>query len=359
MPPSYANTSAKDAALYGASAPKPKKARKDISSSTTLSFTSQLSSLISGAGKMPTSSAASTSRPARTSSRTKEDIFKTHNKGSRKRALQDLQDADDGPLAQSHSTTSEALDSAQWQRSKRKMEQKARLYAAMKRGDVEDTADKYAVDFDAKWAEKQEKQLGDDASSSSSDAESEDEADKAMVDWTDEFGRARTTSRKQMLSEQRQQYFANEMASRARPNMPTNVIYGDTVQAAAFNPDRDRAQQMEELAAKRDRSITPPPDTHFDASKEVRSKGVGFMQFSQDEEHRKEQMANLVKEREETEKRRAEREKKIIDRREEVERRRKEIAEKRGKRKADDFLDGLGEELAGKCHADYNEPSTL
>lgn len=226
------------------------------------------------------------------------------------------------------------------------MEEKARLYAAMKRGDVEDADDKYAVDFDKKWADKQNQQASDD--SSSDDQESEDEADKAQVEWTDEFGRARSTSRKVMLQEQRQQYLASELSSRARPSMPSNIIYGDTVQSSAFNPDELHTQQMEELAKKRDRSITPPPDMHFDSTKEVRAKGVGFMQFSQDAEHRKEQMENLVKEREETERRRAEREKRLQDRKADVERRRKDILEKRGKRRADDFLDGLGDELAGK-----------
>ncbi|KAL1311380.1 hypothetical protein AAFC00_001548 [Neodothiora populina] len=323
MPPSHANTSAKDAPLYGASRKKPK---KEISSSTTLSFTSQLSSLIS--------TATPSSRPSRTSSRTKDDIFKTHNRGSQTRAQKDLE-------GQKHSTSSEALDSAQWHRSKRRMEEKARLYAAMKRGDVEDVDDKYAVDFDRKWAEKDSDQDDD----SSDDVDSEDEE---TVEWTDEFGRTRTGSRRQMLQEQRQQHLTAELSTRARPSLPSNLIYGDTVQAEAFNPDEDRARQMEELAAKRDKEVTPPPDTHFDSSKEVREKGVGFMQFSLDAEHRKKQMENLVKEREETERKRAEREEMLRDRKAEIERRRREIAEKRGKRKADEFLEGLGEELTSQ-----------
>lgn len=352
MPPSYANTSAKDAALYGAGAPRPKKGTKQISSSGTLSFTSQLSSLISTSNN-------SSARPSRTSARTKEDIFKTHNKGSKKRALQDEQDDEGrGALRQKHSTSSDALDSSTWHRSRRKMEEKARLYAAMKRGDVEDMDDKYAVDFDRKWAEKKANARdSDQGESSESEASSEDEADKEIVEWTDEFGRTRTGSRKQMLWEQRQQHLTQELSARARPSMPTNIIYGDTVQAAAFNPDEDRARQMEELASKRDKEITPPPDTHFDSSKEVRAKGVGFMQFSLDEEHRKQQMENLVKDREETERRRGEKERRMQDRKAEVEKRKREIAERRGKRKADDFLDGLGEELAGKATDKDDEKS--
>lgn len=224
------------------------------------------------------------------------------------------------------------------------MEEKARLYAAMKRGDVEDTDEKHMVDFDKKWADAQSKE---DNSDDSSDQDSE--SDQEMVEWTDEFGRTRTGTRSQMAREQRSEQLAQATSSRARPNMPSTLIYGDTVQAAAFNPDEPVAQQMAELAAKRDRSATPPPDSHFDATKEIRSKGVGFMQFSQDPEERRKQMEGLEKDRLETERKRDEREQRLKQRKDEVERRRKEIMERRGKKQADNFLDNLGVELgAGK-----------
>ena len=143
--------------------------------------------------------------------------------------------------------------------------------------------------------------------------------------------------------------------------MPTNLIVGDTVQAAAFNPDEPVAQQMAHLAAKRDRSLTPPPDTHFDASKEIRQKGVAFMQFSHDDQERKRQFENLEMERAETERVRAEREKKIKDRKEEIERRREAIRQKRGKVQADDFLTGLGQELGAQSAVEKkqtDEPAT-
>ena len=128
-----------------------------------------------------------------------------------------------------------------------------------------------------------------------------------MVEWEDEFGRTRTGTAAQRAREQRLAQLGSEAALRSRPDMPTNLIIGDTVQAAAFNPDEPVAQQMAELAAKRDRSLTPPPDTHFDASKEIRQKGVGFMQFSLDDQERKKQFENLEMERAETERVRAER----------------------------------------------------
>lgn len=349
---SYRNTSAKDAPLYGAPKPaKKQKSSREISSSNTLAFTSQLQSLIHAGPKdsaNPTRPSASRPRPK------KEDIFASHNRNVKKRAARDL---DDDSLAfnQKHSTSSEALDSSAWHRSKRKMEEKARLYAAMKRGDVGDDNETHLVDFDRKWADHQNKQLSDQSSS-----DDDSDSDKEMVEWEDEFGRTRTGTAAQRAREQRLAQLGSEAALRSRPDMPTNLIVGDTVQAAAFNPDEPVAQQMADLAAKRDRSLTPPPDTHFDASKEIRQKGVGFMQFSHDDQERKRQFENLEMERAETERVRAEREKKIKDRKDEIERRREAIRQKRGKVQADDFLTGLGQELgaqSAKAESVEQEPS--
>jgi len=137
----------KDAQLYGI--PRQKKSTgKEISSSSTLAFTSQLSSLIASSNGLARDAARSTttvrSRPRR------EDIFSTHNKNSKKRALKDL---DETVFTQKHTTNGEGVDEATLHRAKRRMEEKARLYAALKRGDIEDVDDKYAVDFDRKWAE--------------------------------------------------------------------------------------------------------------------------------------------------------------------------------------------------------------
>ena len=338
--------SSKDSALYGARKPRNLTSGKEISSSTTLSFTSQLSSLIN------TSNAQSSSKP--TSSRPrpkKQDIFSTHNRNTAKRAKRDL-DNDSPAFEQKHSTKGEALDRGAWERSKRKMEEKARLYAAMKRGDVEDLDEKYAVDFDRKWAEKQGKEGGEqDDNDDDEDDDDFDESDagkRELVEYTDEFGRTRTGTAAEAAHARRIQAGEADLHSdrfTARPTAPANVIYGDTIQHEAFNPDEPITAQMEALAAKRDRSLTPPPDTHFDATKEVRTKGTGFFQFSGDAEERKRQMDALEAERRETEKRRGEKEAKLDERKRKIEERRKEIANARGKRKADGFLEQLGEEM--------------
>jgi len=341
MPPA----SNKDGALYGVTR-KPKLKGSEISSSNSLAFTSQLSSLIAS------STSSSKERPAPARSRPKkDDIFSVRNKNAKKRALKDVDvDVDDADFSQKHGTSSDAVDEATWHRAKRKMEEKARLYAAMKRGDVEDGNEKYAVDFDRKWAEAQEQ--GEKEDTSEGEDDDDNGSDEELVDYVDEFGRTRQGTRAQVARESRKRNNA-AMADEpdrfaARPKMPTQVIFGNTIQSSAFNPDEPIAAQMAELAANRDKEPTPPPDVHFDGRSEIRTKGVGFFHFSGDNEERKRQMDELEKERLETERRRVDIEKRKEDRKKEVEARKKAIAEKRGKAQADKFLNSLMGEISDK-----------
>ncbi|KAK0835439.1 hypothetical protein LTR03_013911 [Friedmanniomyces endolithicus] len=337
-----------DSPLYGLQKPRKLAGGKAISSSTTLSFTSQLSSLINAA---PPSSkiAPSRARPK------KDDIFSTHNRITAKRAKRDL---DDSPAhEQKHTTNGEALEHGIWERSKRKMEEKARLYAAMKRGNVEDMDERYAVDFDKKWAERGEEGEEEVDDSGDSDDDTAAQQPRKQVEYIDDFGRTRTGTAADAARAERTKRGQTEATSdrfTARPSAPANVIYGDTIQTHAFDPDSlPMAAQMEALARKRDKSLTPPPEEHFDSHQEIRTKGTAFMQFSGDSEERKRQMENLALEREETERRRREREEKVDARKTQIEARRAEIGRRRGKRKAEDFLDQLGEEISGKAeHAE-------
>lgn len=223
------------------------------------------------------------------------------------------------------------------------MEEKARLYAAMKRGDVEDMDERYAVDFDRKWAEGKEEDEEQD------DEEDRDDGPEEQVEYTDEFGRTRTGTAGEAARAERLKRAGpggvEDDRFTARPTAPSNMIYGDTIQHQAFNPDEPDLAKMEALAKKRDKSLTPPPETHFDANWEIRTKGTGFFQFSEDPEERKRQMENLEKERAETEKRRTQRSAKVDERKRLIEERRRELAQRRGKRKADQFLEQLGEEM--------------
>jgi hypothetical protein len=317
---------------------KPKSKKEiEVPSSTSLAFTSTLSSLLAQ------SSSTSTTKPGRARpSKTKEDIFTSHNRNTKKRAAKDLED-DDGRIysEQKHQKDIGEVDASVLHRSKRKMEAKAKLYKQMKRGELGDEEDGDGlVDFDRKWAER-----GDDLSS-----DEDDEGMNEIVDYEDEYGRSRRGTKaeaeriaRRKANAVRGQEELDRMS--ARPAMPSKIIYGDTVQVAAFNPEDEIQEKMEELARKRDRSATPPEKKHYEADKEFRVKGVGFYTFSKDEGVREQEMEALEKERLETERVRKEREAKKEARKKELEERRKEIAGKRAKKQADDFLYGLEADL--------------
>ena len=347
--------SSKDAHLYNQQQPASKSKSKQISSASSVAFSSTLSNLIKTASTDPSKPAPGRARPE------KDDIFKSHNKGVNKRAAKDLEDSQFTQKHRKRTSDEVAEDEAHWKRTKRRMEEKARLYNALKRGDVEDVDDKYGVDFDRKWADKQDKGEAD-SGSSSSDSEASDEE---LVEYEDEFGRTRRGTRAEMFREERRKRtLAADEPDRftARPSMPSNIIYGDTVQSEAFNPDETIAQKMADLAAKRDKELTPPPDEHFDGHKEARQRGVGFMHFSKDAKERQQQMENLAKMGRETDRVRQERNEKIEKRKEMIRERKralqekkKALQEKRDKGQADRFLDELGAELFGEKQEEKKE----
>ncbi|EGX95676.1 hypothetical protein CCM_00330 [Cordyceps militaris CM01] len=326
-----------DPNLYG-QRPK-KKPRKDAAHSSSLDFTAQLTSLMASSGG---SSRATTAGRARPSKEPKDDLFRTHT--ARKREAETRAQDEKLVLKDVTGTEDESRERA---RAKRNMENKARLYAAMKRGDYvpQDNEAGPLIDFDRKWAENDEgKDLSD--LSSSGDEAAADGGDDEMMEYEDEFGRLRHGTRadkERMERRARRGLLGAEELDRmsARPAAPSQLIHGDAIQAMAFAPDDP--EQMEALARKRDRSVTPPPMKHYEADKEVRTKGVGFYQFSRDEATRQAEMAALEEERTRTEARRQQGEDRKAARRREMEERRREMAARRATKQADSFLSGLGE----------------
>ncbi|KAI1211311.1 uncharacterized protein F4807DRAFT_419837 [Annulohypoxylon truncatum] len=346
-----------------------KRQKKEIPLSSSLDFASQLTSLLSTSASDPTSAsspsvAAGRARP----SKNKDDIFSVKakrkpgsaaadgGKGSREHADRD-RDAAKLSLKDPRGTEDEKQDLA---RARRRMEEKARLYAAMKRGDYIAKEGEAAplVDFDRKWAEKHPEDDPNNANnySSSGTDDSDSEAGKEeeggeeqLIEFKDEFGRTRRATRAEIARLQRRRQrvelsTAELEAMAAKPiKAPTNLIFGDVIQSAAFDPEAETYARMEDLAAKRDRSPTPPPDAHFDGGAEIRTKGVGFYNFSREEERRREEMAALERERANTERVRREREEAREKRRREIEERRARIGAKRAEKMADSFLDGLAE----------------
>ena len=310
-----------------------KKQKRDANLSSSLDFTAQLTSLMSNA---KSSTATSAGRP-KPSKEPKDDIFR----GSSKPKRGDASEADGKLVLKNvNGTEEEAQERA---RAQRKMEDKARLYAAMKRGDyvAKDNEAAPLVDFDRKWAETVEGK-DEDLTSSSDDEEDGSE----MVEYEDEFGRVRNITRaekERMERRAKRGLLGAEELERmsARPNAPTNLIHGDAVQSMAFNPDN--FEKMEELARKRDRSATPPEMRHYDADHEIRTKGTGFYKFSRDEETRSQEMQALEEERKKTEQNRRDREEQKETRRQEIEQRRKDMAARRAQKQADNFLDRLAD----------------
>ncbi|RYO96672.1 hypothetical protein DL764_007420 [Monosporascus ibericus] len=341
-----------------------KKQKKEIPLSSSLAFTSQLTSLLSASSS--TSASSGRARP----SRQKDDIFSA--KSKRKTPPKHHQDEEDATttapsaseqplkLKNPHGTEEEMQD---FRRARRNMEEKARLYAAMKRGDylAKDNEASPLVDFDRKWAESHPDDADGDPnrgdSSSGSDNESlASEVGVAgggeLIEYKDEFGRTRTGTRGEVRRRQRRQARSRlgaaeleAMSARPAPAAPDVVIHGDVIQSEAFNPETRDAARMADLAARRDRTPTPPPDAHFDGRAEIRTKGVGFYQFSAAEEDRRREMEALRAERESTERARRERESERERRRREIEERRRRIGRARVEKLADSFLDGLAGEL--------------
>ncbi|RHZ63131.1 hypothetical protein CDV55_107394 [Aspergillus turcosus] len=362
----------KNPSLYGL----PRHTQKPSSQSTapsssTLAFTTQLSSLIT---KTTESAARGTGRP-RPSKSSKSDIFAIHNKGAQKRAAADLADADDDETSvrQIHKRTADigAVDDATLHRSKRRLEEKARMYEDLKSGlylagdsddEAEITGDDYLarlrrkereglVDFDRKWADAQ-RARGDD-SESGSDGEEVADDNASIVSYEDELGRTRRGTRAEAaraaLAKGQLQEGGDE---RWRPARPEKLIYGAAVQAEAFNPSSSAAAQMASLAARRDRSPTPPEETHYDADAEVRNRGTGFYAFAKDEETRRKQMEELMSAREETQREREARQARRAERERAKNERRRQIEELRSKRRAETFLACLGDLGAGVLQAD-------
>ena len=331
--------STNDLHLYRPSASKPTRPSK--TNPTDTAFASAFSSLLAGA---PTERLA---KPRYVIS--KNGTSGRPNGRKRKRSVAERH-APRPTTAKREGGEAEPIDDAEWRLTRRKLDEKARLYAALKRGDVDDRDEKYGVDFDRKWAERDDK--GTDSEQVNS--EDADEDNNEMVEYVDDLGRTRTGTCTEMLLEQRRrsrQTHAEEAGASdsVRPSAPRNVIHGDAIQSEAFDPDVAIASRMSELAGKRDKAETPPPDEHYNASKEVRTKGTGFYQFSQDAEERKRQLKELEELRAETEKARGEqhskRESDKQKRDMDMVERRKRIREKKGRVMADRFLEGLGEEM--------------
>ena len=260
-----------------------------------------------------------------------------------------MEDQDDGAGRKKGDQLGD-VDDAVLARSQRKLQEKAKEYNELRRSShiPEGHKSHDLVEWDRKWAENKDEK---DDKSSGSEIDEIDPGSKEIIEFEDELGRTRMGTRAQKERVERKirnKLLGQEELDRmsARPKMrEEDVIWGPMIQTQATTVDEHTERKMEELARKRDRSATPPPASHYDASKEIRSKGVGFYAFSKDEELREQEMRDLESNRAETERLRKDREEKKNKRKREVEDRKELIARKKAAKMADKFLDEMGSEI--------------
>ena len=185
-------------------------------------------------------------------------------------------------------------------KSKRMLEAKTMLYDKLKKtgGDTNRT---YLVDFSNKSDESDDEiHKEDDYQDTNSDPEED------WVDYTDCFGRTKKCLRKDLAKMREKDNFLKREITK-EPEPPE--IPEQTPEPVPFVPDKDPAheimrkkweEQMERLADKTDIHYQ---DVLFD---EARAHGVGYYAFSQNEEERAKEQANLAKLRKETEQRQKE-----------------------------------------------------
>ncbi|KAI0671610.1 hypothetical protein C8Q78DRAFT_1078406 [Trametes maxima] len=141
-----------------------------------------------------------------------------------------------------------------------------------------------------------------------SDSDEEDESltvpvapqeaqDDPIIEYEDEFGRARTARMSEIP-----RHLLPESEREEEEDFDPFVVHNPVNHFPMYEPSAERIKTIQAQYAEENN----PLNIHYDASREVRAKGAGFYQFSGDEETRRKQMEGLRQAREETERTRAE-----------------------------------------------------
>ncbi|KDQ57185.1 hypothetical protein JAAARDRAFT_194353 [Jaapia argillacea MUCL 33604] len=217
----------------------------------------------------------------------KPSVWARQNKGVKDRAVRDTIE-----LEQVSRPTLESARAA--------LEKKAKIYEQLRKGKTGGLSDKQyeglLVDFDSKGSNDVYESDSDDVDESLVVPKAQE--DDPIVEYEDEFGRLRTARKSEVP---RHLAPPSPGAGLEIPEDDPDVIYNPINHFPTYEPTMDRVTQIQESLLEED------PNTHYDASSEVRAKGAGFYAFSKDEETRKQQMEELRMAREETEKVRKER----------------------------------------------------
>ncbi|KAF9649826.1 hypothetical protein BDM02DRAFT_3113047 [Thelephora ganbajun] len=239
----------------------------------------------------------------------KPTIWSKPNKGVTTRAARDLElEAIERPTIE----TSYAI-----------LGRKSRIYEKLDKGKDAGLSEKQygslLVDFDRKSVDGESSEEEDvDESLTVPTRPTEADEDDRLIDFIDELGRSKPTRRSKvpkLLGGEKVIFFYDDdgkLAAGPESQIPQHlvpedpddpdVIYNPINHFPIYEPDATRVAEIEKEFAEENN----PLNIHYDASKEVRSKGAGFYQFSADEETRRQQMEGLKSAREETGKTRAE-----------------------------------------------------
>lgn len=332
-----------------------------MSSTSIHALTTELALAQSSASK--TRSTPARTRPSSKTSSLFKEKQRPQNKGVLKRAAKDLAEHAQQEIRDGGGKTTEEIGGADesldtWERSRKILEEKARRYRAMMRGEIEEEEQEQGqgykrrrkgdegmlVDFDRKWVEEGS---GDE----DEDGDEYGDGEQEQVEYEDEFGRTRVGSKAEAARAARAKDSTAPFVpdSEMRIQEPQHVIYGNHIQTHAFStPLFEGLPSVAEL-----KSTLPSKEVqeemleqHYDSRKEVRTKGVGFYQFSEDVGVRKREMEELEKERLKTEKEREQRKMRREERKRGLEERREKIRGIRRQRQGGNWLEReFGEEF--------------
>ncbi|CAO0799088.1 unnamed protein product [Mucor circinelloides] len=206
----------------------------------------------------------------------KQTVWTRQNKGINERNQRDK-------VSQLEDVQSDVL-----QRSREQLEKKARLYEAMRAGgfdaDEEQDDEKMPlVDFDKKYFQERDlerqKEEAAAARKKRRHNDKQDDDNDPWVEFEDEFGRTRIIRRSELPSTEQQQHRSDDSDYDSEEEENKAYLIRQQRYKAADRSNMD----------------------HYEADREIRTKGVGFYQFSKDEQERRAQLDKLNRLRTETE----------------------------------------------------------
>lgn len=206
----------------------------------------------------------------------KQTVWTRQNKGINERNQRDK-------VSQLEDVQSDVL-----QRSREQLEKKARLYEAMRAGgfdaDEEQDDEKMPlVDFDKKYFQERDlerqKEEAAAARKKRRHNDKQDDDNDPWVEFEDEFGRTRIIRRSELPSTEQQQRRSDDSDYDSEEEENKAYLIRQQRYKAADRSNMD----------------------HYEADREIRTKGVGFYQFSKDDQERRAQLDKLNRLRTETE----------------------------------------------------------